>query len=411
MKKFLVLWILIITYNCYAFPARIFLPQMLNTPPLLEALLPEFYQSQASKPSKSLAQIKAMLMNNPNPPHPRVIEKVLRAIECNRLHSDNDQTLSIIDYSRPSNQKRFWIYDLTHEKLLFNTYVAHGINSGALLTEYFSNRNNSKASSFGVFNTNKTYYGRHGLSLRLDGLERKFNDNAANRAIVMHGSWYVNENFIKRYGRAGRSWGCPAVPAELTKPIINALKEKSLMVVYYPNDNWFNFSKFLNCRTPSSAAMKFAEATPPDTTRENILFADINKNSRREENETIVVMDATHYEKTFNTRAPLDRMLRRRINKVEYIALSDREFAQLQESVGINGNEGKYNDLLFVVPEIKMHRGYYATEMKIVNYGKIKDVNFTSTPPSTLLEFHVTLEMEKKITLRPTNSFTRWLGL
>ena len=106
------------------------------------------------------------------------------------------------------------------KKLLFHTYVSHGITSGTLLTNYFSNKYNSKASSIGVYKTEKAYYGREGLSLRLDGLDRSFNDNASNRSVVMHGGWYVDEHFIKKYGRPGRSWGCPALPLNFINPLL-----------------------------------------------------------------------------------------------------------------------------------------------------------------------------------------------
>lgn len=365
-----------------------------------------------------LNEIKEMLHNEANTLNEPVINKVITTLKCATAYNvERNNILTIIDYSLPSNEKRLWVFDLNQKKLLFHTYVSHGIRSGTLLTNYFSNKNDSKASSIGVYKTGQGYYGREGLSLRLDGLDKSFNDNASNRAVVMHGGWYVAENFIKRYGRPGRSWGCPALPLSLYKPIINTIKDNSLMVIYYPSDEWFGKSKFLTCdaiSAPNASTMQMSNAnTPPNDVdlRDPVLFVDFNKNDRREEDEPIVVMSADNYEKVFHTQAPLGRMLRRQINNAEYIALSSKEFNKL---VIQNDKEG-LNAINFVIPVIIMVHGYYETQMKIVNMGKINDVRLNSNSSSNhdnkINSFTLNTETKPVINLKSTNRFIRWLGL
>lgn len=139
--------------------------------------------------------------------------------------------LTLIDFDLPSSQKRLWVIDMDENKVLFHTLVAHGKNSGELNAESFSNENESFKSSLGFFVTSETYQGSHGLSLKLDGLEKNKNDNARSRAIVIHGADYVSEGFIKEHNRLGRSFGCPALPLELTKSIISTIKNKSCLFI------------------------------------------------------------------------------------------------------------------------------------------------------------------------------------
>ena len=364
-----------------------------------------------------LSEAREMLRQQATNLNEAVINKVLTTLKCaNEYNVDHNNILTIIDYSLPSNEKRLWVFDLKNKKLLFNTYVSHGLNSGALLSTFFSNKYNSKSSSIGVYKTEKPYYGRHGLSLKLEGLESGFNDNASNRSVVMHGGWYVDENFIKRYGRAGRSWGCPAVPDGLSQPIINTIKDKSLFVVYYPSDRWFLKSKFLNCdnlaSTQSLAPIGLSEAKSPieSETREEVLFANVHTKVKRADTDPIVTMSADNYERIFHAKAPLNRMLRRQINNVEYIALSDTEFRNI---VASNDREG-LNAVSFVIPVIKMEHGYYATEMQIVDLGKIKEVRLNLNPldkVSHIGGFIVDFYTHPSISLRTTNQFIRWLGL
>lgn len=153
--------------------------------------------------------------------------------------------LTVIDYSLPSNKQRMWVFDLRNERLLYNTYVAHGKNSGVNVAKNFSNRESSKQSSLGTYITKGTYIGHKGYSLNLQGLDRGFNDNAYNRRVVIHGAWYVEPDFIKRAGRAGLSWGCPAIAQTLAKPVINTIKNGSVIFAYYPDKYFLSHSGFL----------------------------------------------------------------------------------------------------------------------------------------------------------------------
>ncbi len=136
----------------------------------------------------------------------------------------SSDVLTIIDYTLPSTQKRFFVLNLRSGKLIFREYVAHGRNSGENYATSFSNEIGSLKSCLGVFRTGDTYIGKHGYSLKLIGLEKGKNDNAQKRHIVIHGANYVSEKFIRLYGRLGRSWGCPALPVDKAKPIIDYIK-------------------------------------------------------------------------------------------------------------------------------------------------------------------------------------------
>lgn len=367
-------------------------------------------------------ELKEMLYREAPTLNEAVVNKILLSLKCaNGKNIEHNNVLTVIDYSLPSSEKRLWVFDLTKKHLLFHTYVSHGIKSGTLLTNYFSNKNNSKASSIGVYTTEKTYHGRDGLSLILDGLESGFNDNASNRSVVMHGGWYVEETFIKKYGRAGRSWGCPAVPLNLTEPIINTIKNKGLFVVYYPSDRWFEKSKFLNCQNValyhnSSKGAADVNALATDEPREDVLFAGLNSHKKNDESEAILVMPADSYERIFHNKPPLERMLRRQINQMEYIALSALELDTLtthNDDMLVHENVANpLSEVYFVIPTIKMVRGYYRTEMKIVNLGKIKNIMLNmSSKMGSNHQFTVHFEENSMINLRSTHQFIRWLGL
>lgn len=158
----------------------------------------------------------------------------------------NKNVLTVVDYSMPSSQKRMWVINLSNNQIIFHDYVAHGVNSGGKYTTNFSNVPGSKASSFGVFLTASTYQGQHGYSLRLDGLERNLNDNARRRAVVMHGGSYVSKTAINMIGRLGRSWGCFTLRQQMTKPVIDTIRHKTVIFAYYPNFKWLATSKYLN---------------------------------------------------------------------------------------------------------------------------------------------------------------------
>jgi hypothetical protein len=158
----------------------------------------------------------------------------------------NDGVLSIIDFTLPSSNKRLFVIDLKACCMVFNTYVSHGRNSGKAVASEFSNTFNSFKSSLGFYVTSGTYKGKHGYSLRLEGEEEGINDNALNRGIVMHCAPYVSESFIKRQGYLGRSEGCPAVPAQLYKPIIEKIKDGSCLFMYSTDAFYLNHSAILN---------------------------------------------------------------------------------------------------------------------------------------------------------------------
>jgi len=150
----------------------------------------------------------------------------------NSLNLSNRKVITIIDFSKPSTEERMFIIDLENRKLLLQTLVAHGKNSGWNKATEFSNTSASLKSSIGFYITGETYFGKHGYSLRLNGIEKGINDNARNRAIVVHGADYVSYSFIKKYHRLGRSWGCLAVNSKLSKKIIDLIKNGSCLFVY-----------------------------------------------------------------------------------------------------------------------------------------------------------------------------------
>ena len=162
-----------------------------------------------------------------------------------KLNNNKNNLLTIIDFNLPSTEKRMYVLDLSKKEVLYVTHVAHGRNSGGNFATSFSNKNGSYQSSLGFYRTAETYNGGNGYSLRLDGLEKGINDLARSRAVVIHGADYCNENFIKSTGRLGRSFGCPALPQELNKPIINTIKDGSLIFIYADKPEYYAMTKVL----------------------------------------------------------------------------------------------------------------------------------------------------------------------
>ncbi len=173
----------------------------------------------------------------PNGPGRRVLDAALAAY--NEAAQDGTlarpDLLTVIDYTRPSTERRLWVLDLARGRVLFHELVAHGKNSGENLTRFFSNAHGSLKTSLGLFVTDTPYVGRNGYSLRLRGLDRGINDNALDRAIVMHGASYVSAAIAAKLGRLGRSWGCPAVSAEVARDIIDTIKGGSAIFAYGPS--------------------------------------------------------------------------------------------------------------------------------------------------------------------------------
>lgn len=154
--------------------------------------------------------------------------------------------LTVIDFTISSNKERMWVIDLESNKVLYNTLVAHGRNTGEEYAKSFSNEMSSYKSSLGFYLTNELYQGKHGLSLKLDGLEKGINDKARERAIVIHGAEYVSHEFIANNGRLGRSLGCPALPLDLNSEIVKTIQGKSVLFIYYNDNNYLAQSSIIN---------------------------------------------------------------------------------------------------------------------------------------------------------------------
>lgn len=177
----------------------------------------------------------------------KVLALATQALQCSlRSGQHAPATLSVIDYSRPSTQPRLWVFDLTSTRLLFEELVAHGRNTGENIASKFSNRNGSYMSSLGAFRTQESYVGNNGYSLRLEGLEPGFNDQARARAIVIHGAPYVSQTLIRQQGRLGRSLGCPAVRPDVARPLIDTIRNGSFVFAYYPDPEWLRSSRLLS---------------------------------------------------------------------------------------------------------------------------------------------------------------------
>lgn len=168
-----------------------------------------------------------------------------KRLQKNNLIQD-ESIITIIDFSKPSTEERLFVLDLENKKILYSSLVAHGKNSGWNMANEFSNKSGSLMSSIGFFLTSNTYYGKHGYSLKLKGLESPFNDKAEDRAIVIHKARYVSKKFIKKYGRLGRSWGCPALPVESAGKIIDGIKSGTCLFIYAKNEDYLLNSKLLN---------------------------------------------------------------------------------------------------------------------------------------------------------------------
>lgn len=158
----------------------------------------------------------------------------------------NPSILTICDFSQSSNKKRLYILDLDRNKVLLTSYVAHGRGSGGEFASRFSNNNRSHQTSLGFYITSSVYYGEHGLSLRLKGLEPGFNDKAARRNIVVHGARYIGDGYLQSNKFMGRSYGCPAVPREECDEIIDLIKDGTCLFIYHPTKRYLQKSRLLN---------------------------------------------------------------------------------------------------------------------------------------------------------------------
>lgn len=156
------------------------------------------------------------------------------------------EILSVCDFTKSSTEYRLWVIDLKEKKVAINDYVAHGQGSGDEFATAFSNKANSHQSSLGFFITDDTYNGKHGLSLRMRGMDEGFNSAAYDRAVVVHGANYVSKDVVAGQKRLGRSWGCPAVSNELAPTFINLIKDHTCLFIYYPQKDYLASSKWLN---------------------------------------------------------------------------------------------------------------------------------------------------------------------
>lgn len=161
--------------------------------------------------------------------------------------------LTIADFDQESTKKRLYIIDLASKKLILNTWVAHGQNSGGDKPSSFSNNINSNQSSLGFYLTGEIYYGKHGRSLKLDGMDQGFNNNARERSIVVHGAGYVSQKSIDELGRLGRSQGCPAVPAKLADQVINTISDRTVLFINHSDHLYY--SSFLNETLAANVAL------------------------------------------------------------------------------------------------------------------------------------------------------------
>jgi hypothetical protein len=223
---------------------------LLSTATLAVVCSPAF---AAGKPSPVLYTSLAHAAPELNP---QALKGALSAMQC-AINNGAKQSrhLAIIDYSQPSTERRLWIFDLTRKTLVLRDLVAHGSNSGENFATQFSNRMGSYQSSLGLFRTQESYEGAHGYSLRMDGLEPGFNDQARDRDIVIHAADYVNPLWSKRQGRIGRSQGCPAVRPQIAKQVIDKLKDGQYMFSWYPDQRWLKTSPYLNCHPQQIASI------------------------------------------------------------------------------------------------------------------------------------------------------------
>lgn len=281
MKKFLAITILFLGNFIVPMEAAPDEPPARKAPPVLKPAATE-----ASTPDAPAPNTKAIQ-------HPKVLRDALLVYESLDLsnaktplkkevfttafigfrnlayagRNPNPHLLTICDFTLSSNVPRLWVIDLDRKKLLYNTLVAHGQGTGEEYATKFSNIENSHQSSLGFYITADTYIGRNGYSLRLYGMDEGYNHNALQRAIVIHGADYVSEEFIKANKRLGRSWGCPALPQELNRPIIDRIKEGSVLYIHHNQANYLASSHWLN--TPIDQELVCAYV-PPQNNRPRV---------------------------------------------------------------------------------------------------------------------------------------------
>ena len=204
-------------------------------------------ESKKSFEENVLELYDSFAVKNSTMPQLPVFEKAISGyLKLDEAGKVSNPLLTVIDFNLSSTKKRMWILNMDTKEVVFNTYVAHGRNTGLEFAENFSNKQNSHQSSLGFYVTGETYYGKNGLSLFIDGMEKEFNSNARARYVVIHGADYAEPSFIKRAGRLGRSYGCPAVPNKIAKELIQRIKGKSVVYIHKNDENYFANSDYLD---------------------------------------------------------------------------------------------------------------------------------------------------------------------
>jgi hypothetical protein len=224
-----------------AAPATVAATQALAAEPALPAVLSTVPAAPAPAPAAAVPAVlsrAAMFADKAQGLSPEVLSMALDAVACAEARGvdGRDDLLTIIDYSLPSTEPRLWVLDLKKGEVLYHELVAHGAGTGELYATRFSNVKDSRQTSLGLFRTGGTYMGGNGYSLKLQGLDKGFNDRAEERHIVMHGAWYVSAEHARSQGRLGRSWGCPAVSDEVAQEIIDLIKGGSFVFSYSGTD-------------------------------------------------------------------------------------------------------------------------------------------------------------------------------
>ncbi len=193
----------------------------------------------------------------------QALRHAVAAMQCAVNHgAEAASRLAEIDYSQPSTARRLWIFDLQRKRLLLSDYVAHGRRSGENFAQSFSNREGSYQSSLGLFRTAESYRGKHGYSLRMDGLEPGLNDLARERAIVIHGASYVDPRLVRSQGRIGRSLGCPAVRPEVARMVVDKLKGGQFLFAWHSDQRWLRNSAYLDCKPQRVASLLHQGSRP-----------------------------------------------------------------------------------------------------------------------------------------------------
>lgn len=236
-----------VTTSFYLSPGKAVKHENVNTTKI-EKVADTKSEKAAGKASSSEELYKSIPFDPEHELNYEVFSKALTGFENLKkagLLNQDSHLLTICDFSMSSNTKRLWVIDTNEKKVLFNSLVAHGKNTGEEFAANFSNTESSLQSSLGFYITDATYQGDNGYSLKLLGMDKGFNDAAYRRAIVMHGADYVSDEFASVHKRIGRSWGCPAVPRALTQPIINTIKGRNCLFIYYPDQKYLSSSEWL----------------------------------------------------------------------------------------------------------------------------------------------------------------------